>query len=232
MEHNEHTYDAILNAVTEESRPPVVTTSLLERTRDQYGVMGPDQKSDFWKATACTTGGIALTLAAYANERHGSYTHDHANTLVRATAYALDFADGYYAKRSISPTSKGAVTEFGCVADPVADKINNFINEAALVQSGNMHPIHPVIRTARDIVVSVGRRHVTKSSHGAIDVKANKFGKFNTLARDSVNLFASTALARRHHSINNALQTSVDVYAVASGAYTLYDLFKKSHKLK
>jgi phosphatidylglycerophosphate synthase len=215
----EHVLDAVSEDVV-----PYVESSVIGRTKEQYAAMDPNQKRDFWLAVASTFGGVALTAAAFAVEkRNPSSTLP---TVLRAVGYTLDYADGYFAKRTSTPDDSGAGTEFGAIVDPLADKFNNTLNEIALVQREQLKPSDLAIRAARDIGVTTARRFVTKQTKGDVDVKANKFGKLNTVVRDGVNLFASTQTASRHPRINRALQTSANVYSVASGAYTVSQLVR------
>ncbi len=201
---------AAVDAISDDSVPTPVEKSVAQRTVAQYRAMESNEKRDFWLAVASTVGGVALTAAAFAVEARRPASK--APTILRGMGYALDFADGYFAKRSITPTSSGATTEFGAIADPLADKINNTLNEIALVHGDRLQPSDLTIRATRDIGVTAARRFVTKQTNGAVDVKANKFGKLNTVVRDGVNLFASTKIAADHPRVNRALQNGANIY--------------------
>jgi len=207
---------------------PPLESSVMSRTQEQYGAMSPEQRRDFWLAVASTAGGVALTATAFAIEKHRPDSK--LPTILRGVGYALDYADGYFAKRTMTDNHPGAGTEFGAIADPLADKFNNTLNEIALVQSDRLRQSDLTIRAARDIGVTTARRFVTKRSKGDIDVKANKFGKLNTLVRDGVNLFASTKTASKYPRTNRVLQTGANAYSLASGAYTMTQLIRTYRK--
>jgi phosphatidylglycerophosphate synthase len=186
----------VIEVVADDVILPMIESTVIERTKEQYYKMGIEQQRDFKLAMLSTVGGVALTSAAYILEKkqpEGSMP-----TILRGAGYALDYVDGYWAKRTVTPTNNGAVTELGAIIDPLADKFNNSLNEIALVQQNKLHPLDLALRAFRDVSVTATRRHVTKHSQGKIDIKANRFGKLNTVIRDSVNLFASTKFADNH----------------------------------
>lgn len=227
-----HGVESVVDVVSDNTIPPAMTTSLIGRTREQYNAMEPHEKRDFWLAVGATVGGVALTATAFVVEQRNPQSK--LPTALRAGGYALDFVDGYFAKRSMTETSSGATTELGAVADPLADKINNTLNESSLVRAGKLHPAHLGIRAVRDVGNTVARHVVTEKTQGEVEVKATKFGKFNTLVRDGVNLFASTKTAEMHPKVNKILQTGATLYSVASGAITIAQLAKsyRRHKNK
>ncbi len=227
-DHPPHETHRVIDAVSEDVTLPVIESSVIDRTKEQYEAMDPNQKRDFWLAVASTFGGVALTAAAFGVEKHNPSSK--LPTKLRAAGYMLDYADGYFAKRTATSTNSGAGTEFGAIADPLADKFNNTLNEIALVQNGQLRKSDLAIRAVRDTSVTAARRFATKRSNGKVDVKANKFGKFNTVIRDGVNLFASTETATKHPRVNRALQTGANIYSIASGAYTIYQLIRAYRK--
>lgn len=210
--------------ISEDVASPVAESSVMSRTKEQYAAMSPDQKRDFWLAVSSTLGGIALTAVAFVVEKQRPSSN--IPTLLRGVGYSLDYADGYFAKRTATPGSSGAGTELGMIADPLADKFNNTLNEVAHVQNGRIQSSDLAIRALRDTGVTASRKFITSKSKGEIEVKANKFGKLNTVVRDGVNLFASTKTAARHPRANRALQTGANIYSVASGIYTAGQLFR------
>lgn len=219
-----------MDVVSDDVVLPVEKTGVIARTRKQYTAMESHEKRDFWMAVAATAGGVALTAAAFAIETRNPNSKKPA--VLRTAGYALDFVDGYFAKRSATAERPGAATELGAIADPLADKINNTLNEVSLAKSGKIHPAHLGIRALRDISITATRHHVTKHSSGEVDVKANKFGKFNTLARDGVNLFASTETAAKRPRLNKILQIGATVYSVVSGAISIAQIVKSYRKNK
>lgn len=224
MSQNFHTLETqpVIEVVSDDVILPVTESSVMSRTKQRYGEMSSAQRRDFWLAVTSTLGGVALTTAAFAIEKHSPMSK--LPTVFRGAGYALDYVDGYFAKRSATAVDDGATTELGAIADPLADKLNNTLNEIALVQKGRLALGDLAVRAARDASVTAARRYVTKKTQGRVDVKANKFGKLNTLVRDGVNLFASTKFAGEHPTLNRSLQTIADVYSVASGAYTAKQL--------
>ena len=210
--------------VSEDITLPAAESSVISRTKEQYAAMSPDQKRDFWLAVSATIGGVALTTAAFVIEKRNQSSN--LPTALRTLGYSLDYTDGYFAKRTATPESSGAGTELGMIADPLADKFNNTLNEIALVQNGHIRPSDLAIRAIRDAGITAARKFITNKSKGEIEVRANKFGKLNTVVRDGVNLFASTKIAARHPRTNRAIHTGANIYSVASGAYTTAQLFR------
>jgi phosphatidylglycerophosphate synthase len=207
---------------------PVIESSVISRTKEQYADMDPNQKRDFWLAVSSTVGGVALTAVAFAVEKH--MPSSKLPTVLRGVGYSLDYADGFFAKRTATPLDNGAGTELGAIADPLADKFNNTLNEIALVQNRQLQPSDLAIRAIRDTSVTAARRFATKRSGGRVDVKANKFGKLNTVVRDGVNLFASTQTASQYPRVNRALQTGANIYSIASGLHTTNQLIRAYRK--
>lgn len=229
-EHSPYETHHGLDAVSEDIIPPIAKSSVMSRTREQYAHMTPDERRDFKLAVLSTFGGVALTITAYIVEKQRPESK--LPTFLRAVGYGLDYADGYFAKRTAKPGHNGASTEFGGVADPLADKFNNTLNEISLVQSGKLRQSDLMIRALRDVGITGIRRHITKHTNGDVDVKANAFGKLNTAVRDSVNLYASTKSATRHPHINRTLQAGANIYSIASGVYTAYRLIQAYRKSK
>lgn len=217
-----------MSVVTDDVILPVAESSVLERTKERYAAMSPNQKRDFWLAVSSTLAGVALTTGAFVIEKRNPSSK--LPNKLRAAGYAFDYADGFFAKRSATAVDDGAATELGAIADPLADKFNNTLNEVALVQNGKLSMADLAIRATRDTGVTFARRLVTKQSKGRVDVKANKFGKMNTVVRDGVNLFASTQVAANYPRINRGLQTGANIYSVASGLYTVRRLMYASRK--
>jgi phosphatidylglycerophosphate synthase len=219
---------SVIEIVSDDIVPPVIGSSVIDRTKEQYAAMNPDQKRDFRLAVLSTVGGVALTAAAFAVEKYSPSSR--IPTILRGIGYTLDYADGYFAKRTATHDDNGAGTEFGAIADPLADKFNNTLNEIALVQNGQLRSSDLAIRALRDTGVTAARKFVTQQSSGKVDVKANKFGKLNTVVRDGVNLFASTQIASRHPRVNRMLQTGANIYSLTSGAYTTHQLIRAYRK--
>lgn len=214
----------LMDAVSDDVVLPDLESSVMSRTREQFTAMTPKQRRDFWLAVGSTVAGVALTATAFAVEKYRPSSK--LPTVLRGVGYALDYADGYFAKRD------GAATELGAIADPLADKLNNTLNEVASVERGRLRRSDLAVRALRDTGVTMARRFVTKQSKGQVDVKANKFGKLNTVVRDGVNLFASTKTASQHPRVNRALQTGANVYSAASGTYTTSQLIQAYRKSK
>lgn len=218
----------VIEVISEDVILPVAESSVYSRTKEKYDSMDAHQKRDFWLAVGATMGGVALTAAAFVVEKQKPASK--LPTLLRGAGYALDYADGYFAKRSATAASDGATTEFGAIADPLADKINNTLNEVSLVQKGRISQVDLAIRATRDIGITAARRFVTGRTGGKVDVKANKFGKWNTAVRDSVNLFASTRVAENHPRLNRTLHATANIYSVTSALYTASQLRKAYRK--
>lgn len=218
----------VIDIVSDDVVLPLAESSVVGRTKDRYAGMEPHQKRDFWLAVGATAGGIALTTAAFVVEKR--HPESKLPIMLRGAGYALDYADGYFAKRSATDDNDGATTEFGAIADPLADKYNNTLNEISLVKRGRLSIADLAIRATRDVGITAARRFVTKQTNGRVDVKANAFGKWNTAVRDGVNLFASTKFAEQHSKANRVLHTGANVYSVASALYTASKLMEAYRK--
>lgn len=216
-----------INVVSDDIVLPLTKSSVLSRTKDRYDGMESHQKRDFWAAVGATMGGVALTTAAFALEKRNPSSR--LPIMLRGAGYALDYADGYFAKRSATAVDDGAATELGAIADPLADKYNNTLNEISLVGQDRLSSTHVIIRSARDIGITATRRFVTQRTNGRVDVKANKLGKWNTAVRDGVNLFSSTHYADEHPKVRGALHVAATAYSVVSALYTVKQLKAAYH---
>lgn len=214
--------EPVIEVVSEDVILPVAESSVFSRTREEYLAMSSRQRKYFWAAVEATALGVAFTTAAFVVEERNPSSK--LPMIFRAAGYACDYADELLARHAATELDSGSTTEFGAIADPLADKYNNTLNEIALVRRGKLSGADLAIRATRDVGITAARRYVTKATQGRVDVKANKFGKMNTVVRDGVNLFASTQTAEDHPRISRTLHTAANAYSVASAVYTATQL--------
>lgn len=206
--------------------------SILERSREQYNAMSPEQQRDFRLALSCTLGGMALNAVNTLVLEPRLKDSDNialrwAPTVLRAASYGLDIADGHFAKRTRTydehgnVLNPGAVTDLGAVLDPLADKFNNLINELAANHRNDQLPIHVSIRVLRDLAVSFKREEALRETEGNLSVAANQWGKFNTVLRDIANTYAASPQGAAHPIVAELLQITEDVSSVVSGYQTI-----------
>lgn len=109
-----------------------------------------------------------------------------------------DFIDGKAARRS-----KDGETKTGGKIDQRVDKITSAIIEGALVAKRRIHPIHPIARIGRDLVITSLRK---KYDAQGIDTKASWIGKIAFASQFLADNYAMSNHSRRHPKINNVVQ--------------------------
>lgn len=139
-----------------------------------------------------------------------------ANTALVATSFATD-ADGSLAR------AFDAETDFGRVADPLADKVGMTAVESALAfRRGALAKVLLAARITRDIAVSVARRSALKNGCNGHDVKANGYGKVGTVGRMAVAVVGSSPVGERHPRVVDAADAASTLLTLISGGVTIY----------
>ena len=104
----------------------------------------------------------------------GTSGGDLAAALVFALASVTDAVDGYLARRS------NAITTFGKLMDPIADKLLIIAALVALVSQGRIPGWVAMVIIARELTVTVTRMQATQ--HGVV-IAANWWGKAKTIVQ-------------------------------------------------
>jgi CDP-diacylglycerol---glycerol-3-phosphate 3-phosphatidyltransferase len=143
-----------------------------------------------------------------------------------AAAFATD-ADGTVARRF------KAETDFGRIADPIADKVSMGMIEATLAKRrGGLALALFAVRVARDIAVNATRRKALRAGCSPDDIKANGYGKASTCARMGVAFLGSTPPGSRHNKLINAADAAGTTLTVVSGAITIAKIWRSRRAAK
>lgn len=212
-------------------------STIMSRTREQYASMTPDQKGDFWKATACTIAGVALnavnTLWIEPKlERHESPIARKVPVALKLASRAFDKADGWFAKRSMmiaadgTIINPGATTDLGRRIDPLADKANNFVNEARSVYTGRLHLGLAIARWGSDGLVEYTRSDAAQRTNGEVSTGANKKGQAAQLFRAVSD--AHNSLSVEPSRFNSGVQISSTALLLVSRAETIKNIERRT----
>jgi CDP-diacylglycerol--glycerol-3-phosphate 3-phosphatidyltransferase len=126
--------------------------------------------------------------------------------IVFALASMTDFVDGYLAR------SRGSVTTFGKLMDPLADKL---LIVAALISLVSLHRLAPwvaMVIIARELAVTVLRLGATQAG---VVMPASNFGKLKTCVQIAAIL--GVIAVRDHPAWLEALVYAMVAITVASG---------------
>ena len=187
---------------------PLATS--IDETIEDWGKMERKQKLGALAALIVTTSRPILRAL------HESSTRDNQNTTAAEliTSIALDLSDkldGTIAR------STGGVTPVGKELDPLMDKIDFAIQEAAQNRNGTLPLGHVAIRLSRDIIVTLLRSHVNAATHGEVDISAGWQGKASTFARLASLRATGLPGERDRPGLRTAHQTSATLLVVTSG---------------
>ena len=149
------------------------------------------------------------------------------NTAQLLAGLATDFRDGLDGKVA---RATGGVTPFGKEFDPLADKIDFFIQEAAQYRRGELPLAHLALRFSRDVLVTGLRAHVMDISDGEANVAANWYGKASTAARQTSLRLTSSPLEPSNPLVRHAHQTAATGLIIASGAQNIRSLLEERAK--
>lgn len=156
-------------------KPRALQQSLHELA-DQWPEMGPIQRSGFIGATALT---LSAGVRPFIELRQGRNVRPSRRQL--QANIALDFRDLFDGRVA---RATDAVTSFGKLIDPIADKLDFLIQEIFHHQRGNLALHHLILRSTRDVAVTGLRIYAKKISQGEIDISAGTVGKASTLMRE------------------------------------------------
>lgn len=154
-----------------------------EQTRPAWGEFDNRQRTFALLATAMSVGRVGCRLATEV-----AYDKDRISRRQAAAIHVvldvIDKADGMTARHG------SAVTPWGQVLDPLMDKADFFIQEAARAHRGEIARGTVIIRLARDIFSTYTRQQEAQYADKAGDTPhtaATKYGKASTLVRTVAN---------------------------------------------
>lgn len=127
---------------------------------------------------------------------------------------ASDKADG-----TLAGLSKEGPTKAGGQLDQRIDKIFTATPEVVLATQGELKARHPILRVARDIVMTGVRAHFDSKG---VDTKALQSGKYSTAAVLIADSLSMTEYGRKHPKLTETVHT------VATGLkwYSLFDSYR------
>lgn len=226
----------IATQLTSSPETPIRST-VWSRTREQYAAMRPEQQRDALIASACTIGGVALNLVNtfYIKPRlqhHPKPIVKLVPAALRAASCFFDKADGWWAKRSRiedengNVVDPGAVTDFGKIADPFADKISNAANETDSFLNNRLGLGSTVLRIGLDGYKQYLRGKTAKNTNGEVSVAANKLGQTAQAVRAAGNVYA--ALSTKPSHVNTVVQFASTALLFVSSAKTIREMDRKT----
>ena len=158
------------------------------QTKETWRGFNTDQKRAAVLASVATFGRLGLRIAVERGQNTGRISR----TQAALAHVALDFADTIDGKIA---RAGNAVTPWGKVADPFADKVDFAIQDIARVRRGEMSGAEAGVRISRD-VVSTALRHYESvhPTEGAIARTAATWaGKSSTIGRSAANRLGDVA---------------------------------------
>ncbi len=182
------------------------------------------QRTAAFVAGAMTLARPALAAAAATKSlRDGEASWGSA--ALAAGAFATD-TDGTVAR------TFNAVTEFGKIVDPFADKVAMTIVEAANARRrGRLATALLIVRATRDVTVSLVRRSALTNGCNGDDVKANGYGRAGTFVRMGVAVTGSSPLSESHPRLVDAADIASTALNVFSGVVTIKRVWQsRSHR--
>lgn len=123
-----------------------------QQTKEVWSEFTPEQKRAATLASIATFGRLALRVAVEHGQDSGRLSRKQALLAHIALDFA-DTADGRIARAG------NAVTPWGKVADPLADKVDFAIQDIARVRRGEMNAFEAGVREVRDVSSTVLRHH-------------------------------------------------------------------------
>jgi phosphatidylglycerophosphate synthase len=152
--------------------------SSIEETASKWPEMSPKQKLGASAASLVTIAGPVARLVV----ESGKAKDTPLDFKQLAAGIAIDLRDGLDGK--IARATNG-VTPLGKELDPLADKIDFFIQEWFQYKRGDLPAIHLALRVSRDALVTALRSHVMDISDGEANVAAAWYGKASTAVRQA-----------------------------------------------
>jgi phosphatidylglycerophosphate synthase len=163
-----------------------VLASTARRLPEELQQMSAKGKAGFVAATA-----LSLSRAAYelARGRHAALRQPSWHrTMLDVAAALTDTADGTVARKT------GGSTAFGEALDPLMDKNPARYREVIESLQGTMSLVHPIVRTARDSVVTGYRAHVDRESDGHVSIAARSPRDFTSSKYSTLGYMVTNAL--------------------------------------
>lgn len=152
-----------------------------QQTKETWADFTPEQKRAAKFASIATFGRLALRVAVEYGQDTGKLSRKQA-FLAHIALDCADTVDGRIARAG------NAVTPWGKVADPLADKIDFAIQDVARVRRGEMNGVEAGIRIGRDVSSTALRQY--ESLHPGQEgarTAATWAGKGSTIARAVAN---------------------------------------------
>ena len=172
------------------------------QTKEVWSDFTPEQKRSATLASAATFGRLALRIAVEYGQDAGKLSRKQA----LLAHIALDFADTVDGRVA---RAGNAVTPWGKVADPLADKVDFAIQDIARVRRGEMNGTEAVIRMARDTGSTILRHH--ESLHPSQDgarTAATWAGKGSSILRAVANRVGDAAPRSRVATVSRHAATA------------------------
>lgn len=173
------------------------------QTKETWQGFDANQKRAAMLASVATFGRLGLRIAV----ERGQDTGRISRTQAVLAHIALDFADTIDGKIA---RAGNAVTPWGKVADPLADKVDFAIQDIARVRRGEMSSIEAGVRMGRD-VASTALRHY-ESLHPTEDATARTAatwaGKSSTIGRSVANRVGDIAPRSRTATVLRSAATA------------------------
>lgn len=173
-----------------------------QQTKEVWGDFTPEQKRAATLASAATFGRLALRIAVEYSQDSGKLSRRQA-LLAHVALDCADTIDGRVARAG------NAVTPWGKVADPLADKVDFAIQDFARVRRGEMSRNEAIIRMARDTGSTMLRHHESlhPNPEGA-RTAATWAGKGSSILRAAANRVGDVAPGSKAASVTRHTATA------------------------
>ncbi len=199
-----------------------LVTSFSETVR-MWEKMDTQQRLGALAASSITLAGPVARLVTE-SRRDGTEPVD-ARTLLTGVVIDLrDSLDGRVARAT------DGVTPLGRELDPLADKIDFFIQELYQYRRGELHAGHVALRSVRDLAITALRSHVMDISDGQANVSAGWYGKTSTGIRQASLRLTGLAFEQRYPGFRYAHQTLATASILGSGVLNMHHLMQERGK--
>lgn len=173
-----------------------------QQTKEVWGDFNPEQKRAATLASAATFGRLALRVAVEYGQDSGKLSRRQA-LLAHVALDCADTFDGRIARAG------NAVTPWGKVADPLADKVDFAIQDIARVRRGEMSGIEAGVRMVRDTGSTVLRHYEsTHPSQEGARTAATWAGKGSSILRATANRVGDVAPGSKAASVTRRAATA------------------------
>jgi len=173
-----------------------------QQTKEVWTDFTPEQKRAATLASAATFGRLALRVAVEYGQDSGRLSRKQA-FLAHVALDCADTLDGRIARAG------NAVTPWGKVADPFADKVDFAIQDIARVRRGEMNVLEAGVRGARDVGSTVLRHYEsTHPSQEGARTAATWAGKASSILRAVANRAGDVAPGSKMASVTRHAATA------------------------